>query len=133
MSKSLAAAALLLAVSACQNSWSIHGQVASVPAGLAGQQDGEVTAEPISGAKVTLRCPAARLGKFTERTVVADQLGLFLIEGSGAGPALDCVVVAEAPGHAPSVTEIDDACADEDGGEGRCSSATLLAGLERLK
>lgn len=133
MSKSLAAAALLLALCACESSWSIHGQVASAPVGLAGQQDDDLTPVPLSSAKVTLRCPAAQPGKFTERTVVADQMGLFLLKGTGAGPSLDCVVIAEAPGHAPSITEIDDACADEDAGEGRCASATLLAELERLK
>jgi hypothetical protein len=134
MSKSLAAAALLLALTACQSSWSIHGQVASVPAGLAGQQDDEVTPVPLSRAKVTLRCPVpAKAGEFTERTVVADHLGLFQLGGTGAGPALDCLVIAEAPGHAPSITEIDEACADDDGGEGRCTSATLLAELQQLK
>ena len=133
MSKSLAAAVLLLALSACQTSWSIHGQVAAAQSGLSGEADGDLTPVPLSRAKVTLRCPTAKTGKFVERTVVADQLGLFQLEGSGPGPSLDCVVIAEAPGHAPSVTAVDEACADDDDGEGRCTSATLLAELQPLK
>jgi hypothetical protein len=132
MSKLLLAAALLATLTACQTSWSIQGQVASVPAGLAGQQDDDVTPVPLSRAKVTLRCPSKN-GKYTERTVMADQLGLFQLEGTGPGPTLDCLVIAEAPGHSPSVTEIDEACADDGQGEGRCASATLLAELERSK
>ena len=132
MSKRLLIAALLATLAGCQTSWSIHGQVASVPAGMAGQQNDEVVPEPLGRAKVTLRCPT-KSGKFHDRGVVADSLGRFEFDGSGTGPSLECVVIAEAPGHTKSVTPMDEACADDGEGEGRCVSATMLAELERLK
>jgi hypothetical protein len=132
MVKLVAAASLLAALTACQPSWSIHGQVASVPVGSANLRDGSVTPVPIAHAKVTLRCPG-KGSKAADRVVQADRLGLFEIAGDGAGPSLECVLVAEAAGHAPAVTSMDEACADDGEAEGSCASATLMAELEKLQ
>ena len=131
MYRFIAAAALLAAASGCEPSWSIRGQVASqaVTARSAGD---DASATPIAQATVTLRCPGAK-GSSVERTAVTDRLGWFEFSGNGPGPVLACDVVAQAPGHAESVTPLDEACADDGDGDGRCLSATMLSRLEKQR
>ena len=130
MVRVIAAAALLAAATGCEPSWSIRGQVASRVSIDESPGDDGASAAPLQQARVTLRCPGAR-GAKVERTALTDRLGWFEFSGNGPGPALDCELVAEAPGYAANVTTLDEACADDGDGDGRCLSATLLARLEK--
>ena len=138
MLRVLAFAALVTATLGCEPSWSVRGQVASRAARVAGSATTaaddltDSDSEPIAQAKVTLRCPGAK-GKLVERTAVTDGFGWFEFSGNGPGPALTCSVVAQAAGHAPAVLPLDEACADDGEGEGRCLSATPLARLEKRR
>ena len=125
------ATAALLAAAGCEPSWSVRGQVATQSV-TAEPGEGDASATPIPQARVTLRCPGAR-GHAIERTALTDRLGWFEFSGNGAGPVLACEVVAQAPGHAESVTTLDEACADDGEGDGRCLSATLLTRLEKRR
>ena len=123
------AAAALAATVGCQPSWSIHGRVAVAKAGEASLA-GDDSLTPLPFARVTLSCPGSK-GVAT-RAVTADRHGFFEFDGAGPGPALECEILAQAGGYAPSATSVDDICADDGEGEGRCVSATLLATLEKL-
>jgi hypothetical protein len=121
----------VLTAAACEPSWSIHGQVAVADAALRPGTPDQARLAPLPRALVTLRCPALKGASASEVSVMADPMGFFELTGSGPAPLLECEVIAQAPGHHRSVTSLDDACADDGEGEGRCVNAAMLARLER--
>ncbi len=120
--------AALVAFEGCQADWSLRGHVVRIPAASVDAEESSPALGAVPFATIVLRCSGE-----LDRATQADHAGAFELTGSGAGPRLDCVLEATAPGALRWYSAVDAFCADADdaNGElaGRCASGAVVARL----